>query len=353
MSQKALTQTGYSVNLPAAFNAKAKDTRETEHKFLVPEHPPGQVDLSIFQKIESYFAPWAKSTQSKILLTRQLDTYDKALLATGTTLRARAECRENNLRKVSQPDVCLKMGGHQDSTGALVRGEFEARIKDFKHVDLQPLFDKYPADQFPEVHAALSGIKSENLHEFFMIDCRRRRILVEFPEDVTGLTGKRFVGELLLDDVAFLLDKKFGLPYPVMFGRDLEIEMEPVYEACAYDLNPNAHTIVSSPLTAEEETQAMMAASREIQKASGNILMVNTVSKASRGFDYLEREVMASNLGKRMQPYQANGEKISHIQPAFRYHASGVSNDNKPHHYLNTDFGHIFRQRDVVRYAPK
>lgn len=353
MSHKALTTGSGTPDLARTFTDEASRVRELEVKFLIPERPPGHVDLSVFQRIERYFTEqnMVRSAALKRLLSRQLDTHDRALYEQGQTLRSRGECLNGDIKSVEHPDICFKTAGTQDDSGALRRGEYETRINRFDQVDIGSLLGAYPKNEYPELHKALGSYKPSELQEFFRIDCIRRRLLVEFPESVTGLKGKRFVGELLLDDVAFVLDTK-GLKSPILFGRDLEVEMEPMYAACAYDKDPNAAETISSPLTEDEENRAMTAACHQIQKASGGILLINTKSKATRGFEYHEREVMQSPLGTRLVPNDRIDGKKSRIQPAFIFAAGNDNNGGKPHYLLNNDFGAILRQRDIARYYP-
>lgn len=333
MSHKALTSGTPEVK--NEFN-KGSKACEVEIKFLVPENPPGCIDFSAFNKIHKTFADrhWIKSSNEKLLLTRQLDTPDKALLNSGRSLRIRAECENADPATIQTPDICLKMGASQDKSGALRRSEYEAKIKKFDRVDFKPLLKEYPEDQFPEIHNALKDIHPEEMKEFFRIECIRRRLVVEFPESITGLKGKRFVGELLLDDVAFVLDVP-GLEKPLLFHHDLEVEMEPLYQPCAYDKNPNAKNYVSSPLTPEQELKAMTAASKAIQRAADGVLIINTKSKANRGFEQLAKteELLKSFL----QP-NLNAQPTRAVVCAFIGRLLSGNND-KPHHHLDKDFG--------------
>ena len=349
MTNKALTHNG-TQSLKTLFNGEAHDPSEVEIKFLVPRRPDNTPDKSVFDRIHKNFAAldWIKTTNRKTLYTRQLDTHDMALLAQGTTVRVRGESRTNSFSDVATPDVCVKFGKSQDDSGALRRSEFEARIADFKRVDFHPLFKKYPKDEFPELHVALDGAKENDLREFFRIECIRTRYLVEFPEDVTGIKGKRFVGELLLDDVAYVLDVP-GLPYPLIFNHDLEVEMETMFKPCDYDTNPEAVKYVSSPMTAAESQAAMLAASKQIQAAAGGVLMANTVSKAERGFDKLPHALAC--LQNFISKNPATPHKRS-ITSAFVAADVAANDDKKPHDRLDTDFSYVIRDRTVAEPTP-
>ncbi|MDB5492019.1 MAG: hypothetical protein JWO78_1868 [Micavibrio sp.] len=349
MTNKALTHNGTS-HLKPQFNGEASDVCEVEIKFLVPKRPDNTPDKSIFSLIQNNFRSlgWIKTTERKTLYTRQLDTHDMGLLALGTTVRVRAESKSHDLSDISTPDVCIKFGKSEDDNGALRRSEFEARIADFHRVDLHPLFKKYPKDEFPELHTALEGVKEKDLREFFRIECIRTRHLVDFPEDVHGIKGKRFVGELLLDDVVFVLDAP-GLPYPIIFNHDLEVEMEALFKPCDYDTHPDAGKYISSPMTAAESGLAMANASAHIQKASGNVLTANNMSKAERGFITLPHALECLQDSVLRNPATP---KKRHITSAF-VATDKAANDSKPHHNLDTDFGYVVRERNGTDPTPK
>lgn len=349
MTHKALTPSG-TPSLKPQFNGHASDVCEVEIKFLVPKLPNNKPDKSIFDRIHNNFASldWIRTSSKKTLYTRQLDTHDMALLAVGTTVRVRAESKTNDIADVSTPDICVKFGKSEDDNGALRRSEFEARMEDFQRVDLHPLFKKYPKDEFPELHTALEGVKEKNLREFFRIECIRTRYLVDFPEDVTGIKGKRFVGELLLDDVVYVLDAP-GLPYPVIFNHDLEVEMEAMFKPCDYDTHPDAAKHISSPMTKEEADAAMAAASAQIQKASGGVLTINTVSKAERGFEKLPHALEC--LQNLLLKNPATPKKRN-ITSAFMATGKAANDDHKPHHSLDTDYGYVVRERTGTDPSP-
>ena len=346
---KALTPKTGAPDMTPAFNIKAKHVRETEIKFLVPRKPDDSVDRSVFDQIERFFAGknWIRSSDSKMLLTRQLDTPDRALYKKGVTLRIRGECEDGDIKTVNTPDICVKTGKTRLENGAVDRGEYEARIRDFQHIDLKPLYDYYPQDEFPEIHNALANVKAKDLREFFRIDCIRTRHLIDLPDHVSGLPGKRFVGELLLDDVAYVLDLP-GLEHPLVFHHDQEVEMEMMFKPCDYDTNPDAANHVCSPdLTEDEAQRGLAAAIRTIQQASGNTLLTNGDSKAERGFMALDK--VMGPLQKYLQTNKSLPKK-SKIHAAFR--ANPASNDNhsleKIHYHLPCDFGPILRKRPIA-----
>lgn len=346
MTHKALTPCG--TILKPQFNEAASDICEVEIKFLVPKLPDSKPDKSIFSRIHNNFASldWIKTSSKKTLYTRQLDTHDLALLNKGTTVRARAESKTNDINDVSTPDICVKFGKSQDENGALRRSEFEARMENFQRIDFHTLFKKYPKDEFPELHDALDGVKEKDLREFFRIECIRSRYLIEFPEEVIGVKGKRFIGELLLDDVVYKIDVP-GLPNEIIFNHDLEVEMEAMFKPCDYDTHPDAAKYVSSPMTKAEADIAMAAASAAIQKASGGVLAPNTISKAERGFYKLQQTLKA--LDHLIDTNPMSPKKRSVIS-AFT--ARNAANDSKPHHYLDDDYSYVVRERTGTDPSP-
>ena len=230
----------------AEFNKRSQRASEVELKFLVPNR-----DRAVFQQIEQYFSDrdWIRlSRKNAHLLTRQLDTPDRQLLEKGTTLRIRGSCRNDNLREIESSDVCLKTGKTTDASGAIRRGEYEARTRRFTELGLPRLLARYPKEDFPELHDAVKGIRARDLREFFRIDCYRDRYVIELPEEVTGIKGKRFAAELILDDVAYVMDIP-GLKMPLIFYHDLEVECETLFKPCDYDEHPDASKFVSSPMT--------------------------------------------------------------------------------------------------------
>ncbi len=278
--------------LQQSFNERATEVTEVEIKFLVKNDDP-----AAFDEIENYFTKLGlvrSIAKNNHLLTWQLDTPDMRLLKDGDTLRIRGECAENSLQKISTSDICLKTGKKKDESGALRRGEYESRIKDFRKITVGTLLTKYPKKQYPEVHAALKKIKNRDLVEFFRIDCIRNRYLIEMPESETGIAGKKAFAELILDSVAFVLDVP-DLKRPLVFHYDMEVECEMMFKACAYDKSPDAHKHISSPMTRAETDRAMSAVKRHILAAAPGKLEENYDSKAERGFGALAR--LASALG--------------------------------------------------------
>lgn len=343
---------GQNSEFAATFNAASAKSREVEIKFLVPQPDDGGVDYQVFRDIKEFFQKneWTKfSKENHLLLTRQLDTPNQDLLQKGVTVRIRGNCANNNLRKIPTPDICVKMGKTLDESGAVHRGEFESRIPNFEHIDLRPLLDKYPKEDYPQLHEALEGLKPSTLREFFRIDCIRHRYLVEFPEEVTGLKGKRSVVELLLDDVAFVLDLAPGKRPPLVFHHDLEVEFEALFKPCDYDFNPNAKNYVSSPMTADELKKLMAIVRDQTMLASGNTLQPNSKSKAERGFENLEETL--SMLHDYIET-SACVPKKARVQSAFAMSANPASEKEELHTHLHRDLGQILRQRPVACYPP-
>lgn len=381
MSHKALTPRG-GRNLPDAktsFNEAATDVSEIEMKMLVPQLPDGQVNKAVFSDIKSYFQKlgWIRSSSEVLrvdadgknigergaLLTRQLDTPDMALYKKGVTLRIRGNCPDGNIKSVTSADICVKFGNTQDASGALRRKEFEARIDDFGRIDLAPLRAKYPKKDYPELHEALKGIRADHLVEFHRPDVLRNRYLVEVPEEITGLKGKKFFVELLLDEVSFVFDPKPQKSRdktnpkegPIVYHVDLEVETEVMFKVCAYDNNPEAKNYVSSPMTKDELNQAMSALQQHLQDSTGGILKVNKYSKAERGFYHFQK------MYEELKDYVEMNTRLSHkgrVQSAFTIKAN-PDNDNasgtpreKLHHRLSHDFGPYIRDRSrpIARY---
>lgn len=376
MSHKALTPDD-GRTLPgskSAFNQAATDVSEIELKMLVPNLPNGNVNKAAFADIKSYFQNlgWIRSSSevsrvdadgNKIgdrgaLLTRQLDTPDMSLYKKGVTLRMRGHCPDGNIKAMTNADICVKFGNTQDDSGALRRQEFEAKIDSFGQIDLAPLRKKYPKEKYPELHEALKGIRADHLVEFHRPDVLRNRHLVEIPEDVTGLKGKKFFVELLLDEVSFVFDPKPQKPKdtanaapkggPVVYHVDLEVETEVMFKVCAYDKNPEAANYVSSPMTAAELNQAMTAVQNHLQIAASNTLKVNKYSKAERGFYHFAK------MYEELKDYVELNTRLSHkgrVQSAFTIKAnpandSDATQQEKLHHRLSRDFGPYLRERD-------
>lgn len=374
MSHKALTPDDGRTrpSSKSAFNQAATDVSEIELKMLVPNLPDGNVNKATFADIKSYFQNlgWIRSSSEvsrvdadgkKIgergaLLTRQLDTPDMSLYKKGVTLRMRGHCQDGNIKAMTNADICVKFGNTQDDSGALRRQEFEAKIDNFGQIDLAPLRKKYPKEKYPELHEALKGIRADHLVEFHRPDVLRNRHLVEIPEDVTGLKGKKFFVELLLDEVSFVFDPKpqkqaaNGKPKegPIVYHVDLEVETEVMFKVCAYDNNPEAANYVSSPMTAAELNQAMTAVQNHLQIAANNTLKVNKYSKAERGFYHFAK------MYEELKDYVELNTRLSHkgrVQSAFTIKANPANDTDatpqeKLHHRLSRDFGPYLRERE-------
>lgn len=342
-----------SVSSLPAFNHAATDVAEVEIKFLVPELPRDpdnpqkpRIDTSIFPRVKNFFSTlgWIRiENENNPLMSRQLDTQDRALLQKGVTVRIRGNCIDSDLNKMGSPDICVKLGKTEDKSGAVRRGEYETRIKDFKHVSLKTLLQEYPKAQHPELHIALDGVKNRDLHEFFRIDCIRNRYVVDIPESVSNVPGKRCVAELIMDEVCFVLDAP-GMAGPLVFHHDLEIECEKLSKPCAYDTDPDAKKHYSSPMTADETDRAMSALHQKIQEAAGGTLIHNTASKAERGFTSLDRALQ--ELGELID--LNNHQPAPHRSPILHAYtlSKNFANDNiKPHHNLSQDLGEYLRTR--------
>ncbi len=332
-----------------SFNQRSQKASEVELKFLVANS-----DRIAFRDIEKYFAErnWIRLSRKNVhLLTRQLDTTDKKLFRRGTTLRVRGTCENDNLATVSQADICLKTGKSKDPSGAMRRGEYEARIKNFSEADLSSLLKKYPRKEFPEVHKALHGIRPQDLREFFRIDCYRDRFVVELPEDVTGLKDKRFAAELILDDVAYVIDIP-GLKSPLIFYHDLEVECETLFKPCDYDDHPDATRYVSSAMSRHEADSAMAAVKAQILTAAGGRLVENDLSKAERGF--MEFDFSLKALRRFLAKNDDGGRSQRALRSAFTLSTRATRNaeceDGVPklHKYLPRRMGYVLLQRGIA-----
>lgn len=309
------------------FNSSAKGVDEIEIKELVIDN-----DRSVFPKIERSFveAGYVRLMhKNKALQTRQLDTINRDMLKLGKTLRIRGECEDGDLSHVAIADICLKDEKTTTASGAVKRREYEARIRSFETATLRPLLEKYPKSEHPDLHKTLHALRVRDLREHFRIDCIRNRFVVELPEELTGIKGKKFCAELILDDVAFMMDLP-GRKEPLVFHHDLEVECEVLFKPCSYDANPEAaKEHVSSPdLTKEEVDMGLRAIKKLLDETSGHRLSYNTESKAERGFRELDstltaiREFLAANE-------QAPGQSHHGVTSAYAIAKRGA-NDNQP-----------------------
>lgn len=345
MSYEASNGQNDGNNLAQAFNSVC----EVEIKLLAPI--ADAIDSKIFSKIKNHFASagWILSSRENIkLLTRQLDTPSRKFEQRNASLRIRGESNDNTLQNIDSPDICLKQGKSFDQSGAVRREEYQARIESFDVPDMSALQIKYPAKDFPALHATLSGIRHEELVEFFRIDCDRNRYLVELPEDVHGIKGKRFVAELILDHVKFVFDPLPGTHEPVFFHCDMEVECEAMLAPCDYDRNPNAARNVSSPMSASELNQAMSAVRNIIENAAGNVLTPNADSKAERGFAYFDH--FTSRAGSKLVCSTMGRENS--VITAFNFVAHSEAENNIDNSTLvERDFSEILRARPLAFFA--
>lgn len=338
----------HPTELAGHFNPAASDACEVEIKFLAPPLPDETIDKTVFPKIKSFFETlgWIRlQSENYPLMTRQLDTPDRRLLGRGVTVRIRGNCPEGDLADIGKSDICVKLGKSEDESGAVRRGEYEETIGDFERISLSPLFKKYPKDKYPELHAALDGIKASELQEYFRIDCIRNRYVLDVPEDVSGVPGRRCFGELIMDDVAFVLDIP-GLPLPLVFHQDLEVECEILFKPCNFDSDPLAKECYSSPMSRDEANTAMAAIRAKIFEASGSILMPNTISKAERGFAHLNETL--EKLDGLVIANRILGRNNS-VKPAFLVSAAAANSNEQPklHYLLSRDFGDYIRNRSM------
>lgn len=329
-------------SLSSRFNAHAKSSHEVEIKFLVPND-----DKSVFVDIENYFAArdWILlEKKGSHLLTRQLDTPGRDLLSRGTSLRVRGTCIDNDIDRVETADICVKNGASKDPSGALRRGEYETRIASFKKPDLALLLRKYPKKDYPELHEAVKGVKARDLKEYFRIDCIRDRYVIELPEQDTGLTGKRFVAELILDDVAFVLNLP-GRRKPLMFHYDLEIECEALFKPCSYDTHPDAAKHVSTPMSRDESDAGLSAVKRHLLLASPTLLE-NHMSKAERGF--AERQKVMDAL-KQIVEEESMPLREKFLSRARKYLTAKIILERDDlHKRLQRDYGPVIRRHPLA-----
>jgi hypothetical protein len=247
----------------------------------------------------------------------------------GKTLRIRGECVNGDLTKVDQADICLKDNKTTTESGAVKRNEYEARIRSFETATLRPLLEKYPKAEYPDLHKTLHNVRVRDLREHFRIDCIRNRYIIELPEEVTGIKGKRFAAELILDDVAFVMDLQ-GRAEPLVFHHDLEVECEVLFKPCSYDANPEAaKAFVSSPdLTKEEVDMGLHAIKTLLKKASEDRLAYNTESKAERGFTALD--ITLNGLRQYLSPNEQRPEHAhNRLTSAFSVLQRQAHNDNR------------------------
>lgn len=329
--------------LSPLFGGEAGKAREIEHKFLLPDD-----DLSVFPAIKSHFDGKGYTRirhEDKQLLSRQIDTADRRLAAKGVTLRLRGTCTNGNLGRVAPTDICLKTGKTTEESGACARGEYEAGVPDFNTVDFAVLFRKYPPRKFPELRQALKGIREEDCREFFRIDCIRSRCVVELPPAVTGLDkGSRAAGELILDDVAYVLDVP-GMRKPLVFHHDGEVEFELLFKPCAFDTSPDKALYVSSPLSREERNRAMTGIRREIAAAAGGRLLDNDRSKAERGFAALDTAL--ASLQSFVEAAAAGAGRKGVLPAVFSLNAAGLA-EPRIHRRLPPSCGEILKRRGIA-----
>lgn len=344
--------------IKAPFNGHArKNAREVEIKSLVMGN-----DRSVFDKIERFFIDndWVRlMKKGKALQTRQLDTANRDMLQKGITLRIRGECENSNLNRVAEADICVKIekkgvSAVTAASDALDRSEFEAKIRSFETATLLPLLKKYPKDEHPELHKALRGIKARDLWEHFRIDCIRNRYVVELPESVTGFKDKKFFAELIMDDVAFVMDIE-GRDEPLVIARDLEVECEVLFKPCDYDADPErAKAFVSSPELTDAQIDHGLSIMRALlNDASGHKLTANKRSKAQRGFEALDAILDA------LRPFlTANGrDQGKRLASVFAVNARAPSNDNanpdetarRLHKHLPHSMKHVIEQRPIAQ----
>ncbi len=378
MSQKALTcHEAESSVLKPVFNDEAK-TCEYEIKFLGPRMPDGAINTQTFQDIKKYFQNkgWIRSSQEVLdpsfrtinkdggaLLSRQLDTPDFALQKIGTSVRIRGLCPDGNINHVTRADICVKFGKVQDETGALIRSEFETKIASFDKIDFAPLFKKFPRSNYPELYQALEAVVPRKMKhlpledalakllvEIHRPDVLRNRHIIEFPEEATGLKGKKFFIELLLDESRFVFDPQ---PFknrtylghmpktgPILYHVDMEAEAEPLFKPCLYDRDPHATDYVSSPMSNEERKQAMGAVAKHLQLAAGNTLIPNKFSKAERGSYYFQKE-----YGGLKDYIELNTpSRKGCIRSMFKLKAE----NDRIHHHLSQDYGPYLRESPPI-----
>ncbi len=317
---RAISSSAHPSALARPFNARALDVNELESKFLVKK-----ADRAVFDKIKSYFEAkgWVQyHTDDYHLLTRQLDTVDRRLLQDGFTLRIRGNCKDRDINNINRSDICAKTDKRELPNGALLRGEYEARTNSFEQITLSALLKKYPREDYPEIHDVLKGVKAKDLMEHFRIDVYRTRYVLELPREETG-SGKRFVCEVDMDDVAFVLDIP-GLKQPLLFHHDLEVECEALLKPCEYDLHAGAKAC--PPMSVAELEQAMTVLKQHLVKAGGGQLKENHLGKGERGFRALDR--VESVLLQYLSPNTAcePRDRPSALRTAFVLNAA---NDNR------------------------
>jgi hypothetical protein len=332
--------------LASSFNNSAK-ALEVEMKRLVKDD-----DRSVFEKIERFFVEknMIKLAAKGILLqTRQLDTMNFDLHEKGKSIRVRGDCPTGDLNFIQSPDICVKDGKTRTDSGAVKRNEYEARINSFEEIEIAPLLEKYPKEQFPDLHETLNNIHPEDLREHFRIDCLRTRYIIQLPEEITGIKDKNIVFEAICDQVAFMMDIE-GRDQPLLFRRDFEFEAEVLFKPCAYDKNPEeAKKYVSSPdLTKGEIDKGFAALDKLLEEVCGNSLKYNDESKAERGFKALQETL------KDIGSYVSNNstEKPSaNITSAYRidFNQASQITAQKLHRFLKNDLSSEFKQRPFAQ----
>lgn len=268
-----------------------EDAVETELKFLATDSHP-----DLFIRTIGYFLERGmvmSSLENRLLHTRQFDTPDRQLGSRATSLRIRGTMTDSGGDTYETPDICFKAQPIMGKSGALRRGEWETPIDHFypDHPPVQKLLDHYDPSQHPLLHQHLGNINPADLQEMFRIQDKRSRYVVRVGADETGI-GKDAYVELILDNVYFMAydhhtKNKNVIPLHII-GHDKEIECEILFKPCKYDSQAGLEKFVTPRLTDDETEKVMDVMRAHILRATDHRVEPNIISKAERGFTYLD-----------------------------------------------------------------
>lgn len=232
------------------------------------------------------------------IITRQIDTADEILRRNGITLRIRGTYVNGEYQR---PDINIKTA--KDSTGcAMERGEYEDRIQnpdilDIEAIEKSPRYMfKLAAGKLDDLRQAIDLIKKLRdeglLQERFLIDVERQRRVIRIDSKAAGLSdGKVFFGELLKDAMLYV-KRSNGRTHMIIpeAGRN-EMESEPLYKPCEFNLYDGCESHISRGLTSEDEDKALAFLKDSIMKFSSDKdaeITMATKGKAERGFSLMD-----------------------------------------------------------------
>lgn len=303
------------INLPHAFADHSaavyqypnlnKEPIEKELKELTEDGSPEALDMFIDDckngLVEGIDV--LHSADSRIIITRQIDTPEGKLREQGIFLRIRGTYTKDG--HFVNPDISLKLP-HYGEVG-VSRYEFETAISDPSIIDIAALERKFEEElkqgRLPQLRMALNIIKGviNELGEVFLLPVSRDTHIFGLDTSAIGYDDdKKFYGETVRDLINVVVRTPKGSFLVPMQEGSSELEVEPLDKICRYNSYPGNDRHICKNLDGMDEDLALLFIKDALApygERANTVVKSTTLSKSERGFQAVDkyRDLVASS----------------------------------------------------------